>query len=81
MFCQAIMVWGGGNYAPNVKVQKANQVAKELASSMGLKYINLYDLYVNENNELPKEFTRDGVHLYPKNYDRWAKAIKTFVEE
>lgn len=69
------------NYAPNNKVQKANRVAKELASKMGLKYINLYDLYVDKHNELPQKITKDGVHLYPQYYDRWAKAIKPLIYE
>ncbi|MDE7407378.1 MAG: hypothetical protein K2M76_03060 [Muribaculaceae bacterium] len=68
-----------GDYAPNEKVQVANKIAEELASEMGCKFINLYDLYVGADNELPGEITRDGVHLYPQSYARWAEAIKPYV--
>ena len=67
--------------APNEKVQKANKIAEELASSFNGQFINLYDLYADKNNELPKEWTRDGIHLYPEHYDKWAKSIKPFVYE
>lgn len=70
-----------GSYAPNEKVQQANKVAKELASTFDGQFINLYDLYANEINELPKEWTRDGVHLYPEHYDKWAKEIEKYINE
>lgn len=69
------------NYSPNKKIQEANKIAKKLSHSFNCTYINLYDLYIDENNELPKEFTRDGVHLYPQYYSKWAEKIKTFIYE
>ncbi len=69
------------DYAPNEKVQKANGIAKEMAAVFQCSYIHLYDLYVDENNELPKELTRDGVHLHKNAYDRWAEAIRPLVYE
>lgn len=69
------------DYAPNEKVQQANNVAKELAATFGCSYINLYDLYVDENNELFKDLTRDGVHLRKDGYDRWVEAIRPMVYE
>ena len=69
------------DYASNEKVQKANEMVKALAAEFGCSYINLYDLYVDEKNELPKELTRDGVHLYKEAYDRWAETIRPMVYE
>lgn len=69
------------SYAPNKKIQQANRIAEELACAFNVQFINLYDLYANENNELPKDWTRDGVHLYPKHYDKWVERIKPFVYE
>lgn len=68
-----------GNYATNTKIQQANELAKILAGKYDCKYVSLYDLYVDENNELRKELTKDGVHLYPQHYDRWADAIKYLI--
>ena len=67
--------------SPNEKVQEANEIAKDLAGVFGCSYINLYDLYVDEKNELPKELTKDGVHLYESAYDRWSEAIRPMIYE
>lgn len=68
-----------GKYAPNAKVQRANDIIKELAQKYNCTYIDLYSLYVDENNEMPRELTRDGVHLYSESYDRWAEEVKKFL--
>ena len=31
--------------------------------------------------QLPKELTRDGVHLHKNAYDRWTEAIRPLVYE
>ena len=67
--------------SPNEKVQEANEIAKDLAGVFGCSYINLYDLYVDDKNELSKELTKDGVHLHKNAYDRWAEAIRPLVYE
>ena len=67
--------------SPNEKVQEANEIAKDLAGAFGCSYINLYDLYVDDKNELSKELTKDGVHLHKNAYDRWAEAIRSLVYE
>lgn len=69
------------NYASNKKIQKANLMAKELASKYDCQYIKLYYLYVNDQNELIKELTTDGVHLFPDSYMRWSEAIRQYVNE
>lgn len=70
-----------GDYAPNDKVKKANQIVEKLSKTYKCTYINLFDLYVGKDGELPKEITRDGVHLYPQYYDRWAEKIKSLIYE
>ena len=69
------------NYAPNKKVREANEIAKAISKKLNCTYIDLYSLYVDENDELPKELTKDGVHLLPQSYDRWADKIKPFIYE
>ena len=71
----------GGEYAPNSKVQEANKVAESIAKELNCRYIDLYSLYADKNNELPRKLTIDGVHLYPNSYDRWAEKIKCLVYE
>lgn len=70
---------GTGNYASNDKVKEANSIVAKLAKQYNCEFIDLYPLYANEEDELPREITRDGVHLFPQYYDRWAEKIKTYV--
>ena len=70
-----------GDCAPNPKVREANRIVQELAKQYNCTYIDIYHLYANEQDELPKEMTRDGVHLYPEQYAKWAEAIRTYVYE
>lgn len=69
------------NYAPNKKIQKANIILKDIAKDLDCTYIDLYSLYVNSENELNIELTRDGVHLFPQSYNIWAKAIEKYIYE
>jgi len=62
------------------KIQEANKAIKTIANKRGLKFIDIYSLYV-ENGKLPSNITKDGIHLYPEHYDRWAKKIESFVME
>lgn len=67
------------NHTPNQKVQKANAIAQSIVKKYRCTFINLYDLYTDDKNELNKRFTKDGLHLYPKHYDKWAAAIKPLI--
>lgn len=70
-----------GDYAPNPKIREANKIAQKLAKRYNCTYIDIYHLYANEQDELPKEITRDGVHLYPDQYGKWTEAIRTYIYE
>lgn len=68
------------DYASNNKIEEANVEVAKLAHQYGCAYINLYDLY-EEDGEMNKELTRDGVHLKPEAYSIWADAIRERVYE
>lgn len=67
--------------APNAKVRQANAAVRRLCATFGCRYIDLYTLYADDRDELPRALTRDGVHLFPQGYDRWARAIRAYVYE
>jgi lysophospholipase L1-like esterase len=58
----------------------ANHTIKELADEYSLKYIDLFSLYADQDNELPQELTIDGVHLYLSAYKRWSDALRNYLE-
>ncbi len=65
----------------DTKIRLANKNLKELADSKSIPFINLYDKYATTDGILPSKFTKDGIHLYPQYYDKWAEAIRQYVYE
>jgi lysophospholipase L1-like esterase len=62
------------------RIQQANTVIKEFADKhQRCIFVDLYSLY-EENGIMPAELTRDGIHLKPKSYKRWAEAIRHYID-
>lgn len=66
-------------YSSSDKIMKANRIIAKIAARSGCVYVDLWSLY-EKDGEMPKELTRDGVHLFPEAYDRWADEIKRYIE-
>ena len=60
----------------NVLVPALNQKLKELAAAEGITYIDICQLFQDENGVLKTEFTLDGVHLKQEAYIHWVKFLK-----
>lgn len=58
----------------NNQVIRCNDVIASLCVQNGLYLINLFAVY-EQNGKLPKEMTIDGIHLFPKAYNRWYNAL------
>ena len=65
--------------ASAAKIRKANEIIAEIAVRSNCVYVDLWSLY-EKDGEMPKELTRDGVHLFPETYERWADEIKKYIE-
>ena len=63
----------------NEQIQKANLMIRRIAEERNLIFIDLYKLYADDHNELPSEYTEDGVHLTPSAYKRWEEGIKEYL--
>ncbi|WP_053986150.1 GDSL-type esterase/lipase family protein [Niameybacter massiliensis] len=63
----------------NTVVQSINEMLEPLANEYGFKFINLYEHFVDSNNELVSDYTRDGVHLNGTGYLVWKKQIEQYV--
>ncbi len=61
----------------NDKIQSANEIIRQIAVKKGCVYIDLFSLYC-KNGMLPQELI-DGIHLHPGAYERWADAIRKYV--
>ena len=77
---QSVLPVNSSTGIANTDVQKLNDSIKELADSYNMKYIDLYSLLVDEHNDLPKEYSVDGVHMTGAGYAIWIDALKNIAE-
>ena len=64
---------------PNATIRLFNDTLRALAKKHECTFIELYDLYEKEG-ELNPTLTVDGIHLRENAYDRWAGAIRPFID-
>lgn len=62
----------------NEEIINLNNELVKLCNSSGVNYINLYPLFVVENNKLNPEYTIGGLHVNGKGYLVWKKAIEQY---
>lgn len=58
----------------NEQIVPGNQAIASLCNKHGLRCVDLFAIY-ERDGKLPKEMTRDGIHLFPKEYSRWYEVI------
>lgn len=58
----------------NEQIVLGNQVIASLCNKHGLRCVDLFAIY-ERDGKLPKEMTRDGIHLFPKEYSKWYEVI------
>lgn len=58
------------------KVKALNEGIKELASEFDLPYLNLHELFADEQGALKAGYTQDGIHLLPEAYVDWVAWLK-----
>lgn len=63
------------------KIIEANKVIKQFADvHERCYYVDLFSVY-ESNGIMPPKLTRDGIHLFPHAYDRWAEKIRPHIEK
>ena len=62
------------------KIAICNEIVRKIAEQKRCVYVDLYSLYAVDGI-MPEKLTRDGVHLFPKAYDRWANEIQKYIVE
>lgn len=65
----------------NEKFQKASDKIKKLADNHHFHFIDVNDGLSDENGNLKKELTFDGVHLNPASYQLVLENLKVYLEE
>lgn len=60
----------------NEGINRINENIKMIAEKYGFTYIDVNELFDNEEGALNPEYTHDEVHVYGKYYQQWADWIK-----
>lgn len=55
----------------NTDIIEFNDILKEIANKHEIQYIDLYPNFTDEDGQLKKEFTVDGIHLNGQGYEVW----------
>ncbi|WP_235622400.1 SGNH/GDSL hydrolase family protein [Nostoc sp. PCC 7524] len=66
---------------PNSRIQQLNQQLKSIANQQGVKYLDLYSLFINQQGNIREELTTDGLHLNPAGYLVWRTALQIYQQE
>ena len=65
---------------PNSRIRQLNQQLQSIAAKEGVKYLNLHPLFVNQQGQLRRELTTDGLHLSPQGYLVWSSALEIYSQ-
>lgn len=61
-------------------IRDINRRLEKIARDFGAKYLDVYSNFVTSGDKLRSElFSEDGVHLSPKGYEVWSKAVEDFL--
>lgn len=79
LFLQSILPTKGIDLRKNKDIITLNKGIASIAKEFNLVYINLFDLFRDENEELRSDLSTDGLHLNGKGYKIWADAISPYL--
>lgn len=84
VFVQSILpvnnsIYFAGDRIQNDVVMKVNDKLKLLSREMGFQYVDV-NSKVQENGQLLKSLTIDGIHLSGKGYNIWKNTIKNDID-
>ena len=64
-----------------VRTNEINQLISKLADDQNVFYLDLSQTFLQPDGSLSKEIAPDFLHLSPKGYELWARAIEPKVKE
>ena len=64
-----------------VRTNEINQLISKLADDQNVFYLDLSQTFLQPDGTLSKEIAPDFLHLSPKGYELWARAIEPKVKE
>lgn len=62
-------------------VLEINRILSEKLPTMGVKWLNVFPLFVDEDGNMRKEYTNDGLHILGPAYLAWRDFLLPFINE
>lgn len=66
-------------YVTNEQIAVYNEVIRQVAAEREVYLIDLPEVFADEQGELPREMTGDGVHMTRAGYAQWADYLRTHI--
>ncbi len=76
LFLESILPTRGIDNRPTERIQLLNVEIHKLAMKYGIKFLDIYPLFINGNGDLAEEFSDDGLHLTLPAYEKWAAYLR-----
>jgi lysophospholipase L1-like esterase len=80
VYIQSILPVRSPSSIHNNRIVEMNRYIKESAERHNFTYIDLHSVMKDENGELIKEYSRDGVHLTEQGYTAWTRALEPYIQ-
>ncbi len=81
LYIESILPTDNRERLKNTDIIRINNGLVKLTKKYNLTYINLFDLFKTEENNLIPELTFDGVHVNGEGYLIWKNAIDAYVNK
>ena len=65
----------------NKTIQSINKKLKKYAEEENITFINLYDEFVNDNNEMTLKYTEEGLHLSSLGYLKLTNILLPYLKD
>ncbi len=79
IFIQSVLPVREPSGLSNTRIDKANDIIKNIAERYSCVYVNLHDEFSNENGELQLEYSSDGCHINESGYIKWVSIIYDLI--
>lgn len=84
---QSILPHSGGSWdrqnellsTSNTRIRQLNQQLQAIATTAGIKYLDLHPIFADSQGNLRSELTTDGLHLSRAGYQVWRSALQSYT--
>lgn len=60
----------------NAQIKQYNEALAQLCTKLGIRYLDIHDLYADTRGQLPEHISKDGIHLKEEGYQRWEDYLR-----